>query len=140
MALFRMRHIPPPTCVVFRVAAILPSFQILRGIREHTMGVAPFARASAMNLFKYQPKLWTTSCCLVSWLSISCVSSPVPLREARARKLSLTAPSSLWPNCIITSRLASASEDSVPVALAQIGAAAEPAHARLTTLILAASK
>jgi len=47
------------------------------------MGVAPLARASAMNFFNTS-RSCDTSCCLVSWLSISCVLAPMPLMSRGA--------------------------------------------------------
>ena len=79
-----------------------PAAQMLRTVSDRTMGVAPLARVSAMNFRIYHPKVCTTSCLPVTWLSISWLSSPRPGSEPRARCVSLIGPPSLWPNWIST--------------------------------------
>ena len=72
-----------------RGRAILPFSQMLRGISEQTIGVAPFARVSATYLCRYQPKVWTVC------PSRSSALHPCPVRAP-------VRPLSLCPNCIMT--------------------------------------
>jgi len=62
----------------------LPSFQMFRTVSDRTIGVAPLALVSATYFRMYHPKVCTTSSRWVSWLWISCVSSPRPGSDPRA--------------------------------------------------------
>ncbi len=73
------------------------------------MGVAPFARVSAIIFRRYQPNEYTVSCLPVITLSISSDSLPIPGIVPRARRGRVepggswfSAPESLCPNWMIT--------------------------------------
>ena len=62
-----------------------PSFQLLVLVSVSRIGVAPFARVSAIIFRRYQPNEYTVSCLPVITLSISSDSSPMPGIVPRAR-------------------------------------------------------
>jgi hypothetical protein len=64
------------------------------------IAVAPLALASTAYLRRYQPYVWIVSV-VPDPVGASLVSSPVPLRLARARG-SVSEPPSLWPNWMRT--------------------------------------